>query len=102
MDYQPNFLNVVHNINNTRLYRMENELFCYTATRSEIQPYATTSIRDMAKYLLEKVSDEQCEVNLMFGYAKNSLSKNKQKKLKALLKCSDLDMNTFIRWVSLL
>ena len=97
-----NFINLVHGINNTRVYKIEKEFFSYTATQSEILAYSTRTISEMAEYLLKKVSDENCQVNLMFGYAKGSLSKNKKKKLNDLLKEENVELKIFIRWITLL
>jgi hypothetical protein len=97
-----NYINLVHGFSNTRVYKIEHEYFCYTANRTAILPYATKSIRNMANYLFDKLDDEKIQVELMFGYEKGSLSKIKQKKLKKLLKSSDVDIDTLIKWVTML
>ena len=99
-----NYINLVHNISNTRVYKIGNEFFCNTATQKEIVCFTSLTVLEMSKYLLEKVSNENCQVELMFAYAKGSLSKNKFKKLKQLLKQgqSDVDLESIVKWVSLL
>jgi hypothetical protein len=104
MSEQKNFVNLVHGISNTRVYKIKREIFCYTATQKEIQAYSTTSVQEMAIYLLEKTNDENCSLDLMFGYCLGSLSKMKMKKLNLLLKqgATDVNVETISRWVSLL
>jgi len=104
MTEQLNYINLVHNINNTRVYKIGKEFFSNTATQKEIVCFTSLTVIEMSKHLLEKVSNENCQVELMFGYAKGSLSKNKFKKLKQLLKQgqSDVDLESIVKWVSLL
>ena len=80
-----NYINLVHGIDNTRVYRLDakatqdsshNEFFCYTATRSEITPFYTVTAKKMAEHLIKVVENEPCQVELMFGYKRGSLSKN--------------------------
>ena len=97
-----NYINLTHNINNTRIYKMDKEFFAYTATQKNILAYSTLFVNEMAQHILEKIQDENCEVNLMFGHKKGSLSKNKQKKLKNLLKEDEVNIQTLKRWVSML
>lgn len=101
---QLNYINLVHGINNTRLYKIEKEFFSYTATRKEILVFTALTVNEMGKHLVEKISDEPIQVELMFGYAKGSLSKNKAKKLKQLLNQgkTDCDLESMLKWVSLL
>lgn len=99
-----NYINLVHNINNTRVYRIGKEFFSNTSTQKEIVCFSSLTVLEMSKYLLEKVSDENCQVELMFGYARGSLSKKKFKKLKQLLNQgqSDVNLESIVKWVSLL
>ena len=104
MTDQKNFLNLVHNIDNTRVYKIDDEFFCFTATLTEIIPFSSKKVSTMANHLLYKVSDENCQVELFFGYAEGSLSKNRKKKLNHLLKNgkTDVDFKNISKWVSLL
>ena len=92
-----NFVNLAHGVNN------QNSFFCSTVTRDEIQPFSTTKVFNMAKHVVGKINCTS-DVNLNFGYAKGSLSKNKKKKLNILLRDHDqhVDLTTMIKWVSLL
>jgi hypothetical protein len=99
-----NFINLVHGCDNTRVYKMDNDLFCFTAGLTEIIPFKTKTLAKMVKYLLEKISNEQCQVEIMFGYAQGSLSKNRKKKLNKLLRHGQGDVNykNLSVWISLL
>jgi len=103
-----NFVNLTHNICNTRVYNIHGALFSYTATRDSLVPYESNSIYDTCKHIMEQIQEgDSGPVNLMFGYVKGSLSKNKQKKLKKMLseqKNGDVDVNmtTLSKWITLL
>ena len=98
-----NYINLCHNVNTSRAYKKDGEFFCFTTTRDLIIPYSTKSIKEMAKHIEKMVDDEFCEVELRFIYMKNSLSKNKKKKLNLLLQEDNCaDEKTLMRWVCML
>ena len=97
-----NYINLVHGISNTRIYKMDNELFSYTASRFSIVPFSTTSIHDMAEYLLKSVSDENIQVELMFGYKKGSISKKTKTKMNSLMGIQEINLQLFIKYITLL
>ena len=97
-----NYINLVHDISNTRVYKINNELFAYTAGRFSIVPFSTTSIHDMAEYLLKAVSDENIQVELMFGYKKGSISKKTKTKMNSLMGIQEINLQLFIKYITLL
>jgi hypothetical protein len=59
----------------------------------------------MSKHLYQTVLDENCQVELLFGYARGSISKNQKKKLNALLReeqLPDVSLESILKWVSML
>ena len=98
-----NFINFMHGTCCTRVYKLKNSIYSYTVTREELQPYETTSIRNMAEYLDETINGSWGLVDLQFGYARGSLTKNKRKKLSKLLEeQGQIDTDRMIRWITLL
>lgn len=99
-----NFLNIAYNVDNVRIYKFDGNLYCYNATRDGLEPFYTKSIYDMVTHIFNLVKDCNGIANLNFGYAKGSLTKNKSKKLKALLDAGSqtCDFSLLSRWITLL
>jgi hypothetical protein len=104
MTSQKNYVNLVHGICNTRIYKIENEFYTYTVSREQITPFTSTKINEIVNVVLKKLEDEPIQVELMFGYKAGSLSRNKKRKLKLLLSNGlvDVDFKNISLWVSLL
>jgi hypothetical protein len=84
---------------------MEKEFFCYTSTRQEIKVFSSKTVLEMSRHLYKTVLDENCQVELLFAYARGSISKNKKKKLNQLLKekqLPDVSLESILKWVSML
>ena len=98
------FINLCHGIDNTRLYRMDKVLYCYTVDRYAIKPFETKCAREMAQHLFNVLECCIGEVNLNFGYPKGMLGKKQKKKLKHLLNDDNQDIteNRLVQWVMLL
>jgi hypothetical protein len=97
-----NYINLVHGISNTRVYKIDNELFSYTASRFSIVPFSTTSIHDMAEYLLKAVSNENIQVELLFAFKKGSISKKTKTKMNSLMGIQEINLQLFIKYITLL
>jgi hypothetical protein len=85
---------------------MEKEFFCYTSTRQEIKVFSSKTVLEMSKHLFQTVLDENCQVELLFAYARGSISKGQKKKLNALLRekkeLPDVSVESILKWVSML
>ena len=94
---------MAHGISNTRIYRIENEFYCYTVDREGIKPYGTTILKEIAEHLDEVINRDWGIVNLHFCYMRGSLSKNKRKKMNTLLDQQGIvDTPTLTKWITLL
>lgn len=97
------FINFSHGIDNTRLYKIDDELYCSTVTREAIKPFVTTGIKEMAEYLDNVINGGWGIVNLNFCYPRGFLTKNKQKKLRKLLEeQGQVETQRLIRYITLL
>lgn len=99
-----NYVNLVHGINNTRVYKIEKEFFTYTVTTEQILTFSSKKINEIVDVIMDRISDENAEINLMFAYKAGSLSRNKKKNLKILLAQGlvDVDRKNISSWISLL
>lgn len=97
------FINIAHGLNNTRVYKVRNELFCYTATPDLIQPFTTTKAANMAQHLYEEIKNSWGDVDLCLNYRQGSYSKKKMKKLNKLLSNdTEPTKNELLKWIMML
>ena len=98
------YINIVYDTNNSRIYKVDGHLYCYTVTVEDIKPFYSKSIYDMTTHIFNLVRDCEGIANLHFGYEKGSLSKAKTKKLAVLLNqgSQTCDFSLLSRWITLL
>lgn len=96
------FINITHGVSNTRIYRKDQELFCYTATITNIIPFATKKAHELVNHVIKMTDDAWGEVNLTLNYRQGTFNKKKKDKLNTLLKIKEIDNKILLRWVMLL
>ena len=100
---EKNNINLMFGCDVARVYYHENEFYVMMITMESITPYASNQACVMAEYLLKHMGNSPT-VDLSFNHARGSLSKNKKKKLNALLQLQNVDTTkeVLIRWLLLL
>ena len=95
MDY----INLMHGLNNTKIYKHQNEFCAFTSSSNEILTFETKSIEEMAKYLFKKIQ-EPSKIRMMFDG--EFISNKKKQLLMGLIKEKYITLEIFTRWINLL
>jgi hypothetical protein len=96
------FINIAHGVDNTRIYRKHQELFSYTATITDIIPFATMKAHEMVNHLDKMMINSWGEINLTFNYRQGTINKKKKHKLDVLLGIKEIDSKILLRWIMML
>ena len=98
------FINIAHGIDNTRVYRVKDEFYCYTSTIEEIIPFGCKKAINMAKHLNETLKNSWGEINLTLNYKQGSYNKKKMKRLNRLLGegLTDVNEKELLKWLMFL
>ena len=79
------FINIAHGIDNTRIYKKDKELFCYTVNLESIIPFSTLKAANMASHINQILLESWGDINLMLNYKRGTYNKKKMKKLRTML-----------------
>jgi hypothetical protein len=98
------YINLVHGLFNTRVFKKDGKYLIITATNVEINTYTSKKINEIIENLVERTNNEPLQVELMFAYEKGSLSRGRRRNLRILLEnpLVDLDFKSLGDWVALL
>jgi hypothetical protein len=99
------FINLAHHVDNSRIFYIKDKNVFYMThvTLQEIRPHEANLLK-MSVHIFSIIKDCPSNVNLTFGYPKDTLSKRQKKRLESLLNDEDQDItiHRISQWLTLL
>ena len=94
-------ININYEANTARIYRDGNQYFTYIVSRTEIRPYSSKKMKDIADYLINNIGFIPSGVDLSFIYP-NTFSNSKKLSIQQLIKNKAFDRDILMRFITLL